>query len=136
MVDFLAENNACGQTLLRLVSRGNAILAELLRLSDFIPPVFKHDQQNKYSELVFDFRYFRSAEAYESNILTKPVRLQMCKRFCAKIQYRKLVFCHILCKPYEMCVVIEWSKVRRFHKYGPKCCRIFCLYFNYFVYIK
>ena len=72
MVDFLAENNACGQTLLRLVSRGNAILAELLRLSDFIPPVFKHEQ-HRYSDLVFDFRYFRSAEAYESNILTKPV---------------------------------------------------------------
>ena len=81
MVDFLAENNACGQTLLRLVSRGNAILAELLRLSDFIPPVFKHDQQNKYSELVFDFRYFRSAEAYESNILTKPV--------CASVSMQK-----------------------------------------------
>ncbi|KAK2181203.1 hypothetical protein NP493_407g06015 [Ridgeia piscesae] len=72
MVDFLAENNACGQTLLRLVSRGNAILAELLRLSDFIPPVFKLEQQNKYSELLFDFRYFRNAEAYENNILSKP----------------------------------------------------------------
>ena len=39
--DFLAENNSCGQTILRLVSRGNAIIAELLRLSDFIPAVFK-----------------------------------------------------------------------------------------------
>jgi len=75
MVDFLAENNACGQTLLRLVSRGNAILAELLRLSDFIPPVFKLEQQNKYSELLFDFRYFRNAEAYENNILSKPVSM-------------------------------------------------------------
>ena len=28
MADFLAENNACGQTL-KLVSRGNAIIAEL-----------------------------------------------------------------------------------------------------------
>ena len=48
--DFLAENNLCGQTLLRLVSRGNAILAELLRLSDFIPSVFKMEKadQAKY----------------------------------------------------------------------------------------
>ncbi|TRZ00445.1 hypothetical protein DNTS_004045, partial [Danionella cerebrum] len=37
MVDFLAENNLCGQAVLRIVSRGNAIIAELLRLSDFIP---------------------------------------------------------------------------------------------------
>ncbi|KAI0224187.1 hypothetical protein LSAT2_024791 [Lamellibrachia satsuma] len=72
MVDFLAENNACGQTLLRLVSRGNAILAELLRLSDFIPPLFRLEQQNKYSELLFDFRYFRNADACENNILSKP----------------------------------------------------------------
>lgn len=39
--DFLAENNNCGQVLLHLVSRGNAIIAELLRLKDYIPPVFK-----------------------------------------------------------------------------------------------
>jgi WASH complex subunit strumpellin len=39
--DFLAENNLCGQTLLRLVSRAHAIIAELLRLKDFIPPIFQ-----------------------------------------------------------------------------------------------
>lgn len=43
MADFLAENNPCGQNAVRLVSRGNAIIAELLRLKDFIPPVFKYD---------------------------------------------------------------------------------------------
>ena len=36
-MDFLGEPNGAGQLLLRLVSRGNAILAELLRLSDNIP---------------------------------------------------------------------------------------------------
>ena len=41
MEDFLAENNLCGQTLLRLVSRANAIIAELLRLKDYIPSIFQ-----------------------------------------------------------------------------------------------
>ena len=41
-LDFLSEDNTCGQTILKLVSRGNAIIAELLRLSDFIPPVFRY----------------------------------------------------------------------------------------------
>lgn len=36
-MEFLAEDNDCGQTILRLVSRGSAIVAELLRLSLNIP---------------------------------------------------------------------------------------------------
>lgn len=65
MVDFLAENNSCGQAILRIVSRGNAIIAELLRLSDFIPAVFrlkdKSDQQ-KYGDIICDFSYFKVSE--------------------------------------------------------------------------
>ena len=38
--DFTAEDNLAGQTLLRLVSRGSSIIAELLRLSDHVPQVF------------------------------------------------------------------------------------------------
>ena len=38
--DFTAEDNVAGQTLLRLVSRGSAIIAELLRLSDHVPQIF------------------------------------------------------------------------------------------------
>eukprot|EP00948_MAST-09A_sp_MAST-9A-sp1_P002733 g2733.t1 len=41
--DFLDEGSICGQKLLRLVSRGNAIVAELLRLSGHINPVFLVD---------------------------------------------------------------------------------------------
>ena len=78
MVDFLADNNICGQTILRLVSRGNAIIAELLRLSDFIPAVFKQDaavrpEHQKYGDLISDFSYFQSSEFFENRILTKPV---------------------------------------------------------------
>lgn len=62
MVDFLAENNLCGQAVLRIVSRGNAIIAELLRLSDFIPTVFKlkdKSDQQKYGDIICDFSYFK-----------------------------------------------------------------------------
>uniref|UniRef100_A0A8C9SLZ5 WASH complex subunit 5 n=1 Tax=Scleropages formosus TaxID=113540 RepID=A0A8C9SLZ5_SCLFO len=75
MVDFLAENNLCGQAILRIVSRGNAIIAELLRLSDFIPTVFrlkdKSDQQ-KYGDIICDFSYFKGPEYYEGKLETKP----------------------------------------------------------------
>ena len=76
MADFLAENNACGQTLLKLVSRGNAIIAELLRLSDFIPPVYKlenKEDKEKYGEILLDFSYFRSIDLFEHKLNSKPV---------------------------------------------------------------
>ena len=38
-MDFLSEENVCGQHLLKLVARGSAILCEILRLSDNIPKV-------------------------------------------------------------------------------------------------
>ena len=76
MVDFLAENNLCGQTLLKLVSRGNAIIAELLRLSDFIPSAFRDNlrpENAKYADLLADFSYFSSSEYFENNISNKSV---------------------------------------------------------------
>lgn len=84
MVDFLAENNACGQTVLKLVSRGNAIVAELLRLSDFIPPVFKQEtkeDRDKYGEILADFSYFKGPDYYENRIDSKPVRKQLTLAF-------------------------------------------------------
>ncbi|XP_072140692.1 WASH complex subunit 5-like [Dermacentor andersoni] len=49
---FLAENNACRQTLLHLVSRDNAIVAELLWLSDVVSSIFKLD-------ILLDYSYFK-----------------------------------------------------------------------------
>ena len=74
-MDFLAEQNPCGQTILKLVSRGNAIIAELLRLSDFIPPVFRLERQDleKYRFILPDFSYFEGQEYYESKIDASPV---------------------------------------------------------------
>ena len=39
-MDLLNDDNVCGRTLLTLVSSGNAIITELLRLSDHIPDAF------------------------------------------------------------------------------------------------
>ncbi len=75
MADFLADNNLCGQTLLKLVSRGSAIIAELLRLADFIPPVFKLDNkfdQMKYGDILFDFDYFKGSDYYDNKIDSRP----------------------------------------------------------------
>ncbi|XP_072908939.1 WASH complex subunit 5 [Hemitrygon akajei] len=75
MVDFLAENNLCGQAILRIVSRGNAIIAELLRLSEFVPSVFRlrdKAEQQKYGDIICDFSYFKGPEDFESKLESKP----------------------------------------------------------------
>ncbi|KAJ1434034.1 WASH complex, subunit strumpellin [Ochromonadaceae sp. CCMP2298] len=73
-MDFLSHDNLCGQTLIRIVSRGAAIIAELLRLSANIPEVFlgedkiKDPEQRKYLQVLFDFRYLREPEEFEKKI--------------------------------------------------------------------
>lgn len=69
--DFLAENNVAGQTLLRLVSRGNAIIAEIFRLSEFVPDEFRlatKENQRKYADILLDFSYFKATEFYTKRI--------------------------------------------------------------------
>eukprot|EP01100_Stratorugosa_tubuloviscum_P013540 TRINITY_DN682_c0_g1_i1.p1 TRINITY_DN682_c0_g1~~TRINITY_DN682_c0_g1_i1.p1 ORF type:complete len:1155 (-),score=441.79 TRINITY_DN682_c0_g1_i1:57-3521(-) len=71
-MSFLVEENIAGNTLLKLVSRGSAIIAELLRLSEHIPNAFKpnaKDQQTKkYANILFDFNYLRTVEYQENKI--------------------------------------------------------------------
>lgn len=84
MVDFLADNNACGQNILRLVSRGNAIIAELLRLSDVIPQVFRLETKNdiqKYNDILCDFSYFKMTDFCENKIESNPVRFLWFKTY-------------------------------------------------------
>ena len=75
-MDFLDERNACGQTVLKLVSRANAIIAELLRLSRFIPPAVRLQGRDKelYAAILTDFAYFEAQEFYESKIDASVVR--------------------------------------------------------------
>ena len=76
MSDFLAANNPCGQNLLQLVATGNAIIAELLRLADFVPPIFKGviKEAGKYGDIIFDFSYFSKQEYYDELINSRAVR--------------------------------------------------------------
>lgn len=70
-MDFLDERNTCGITILKLVSRANAIIAELLRLSRFIPPVLRLETKEDkalYGPILSDFSYFEGPEYYESRI--------------------------------------------------------------------
>ena len=71
---FTSPDNLCGQNLLRITSRGSAIIAELLRLSGYIPEVFlnkediKDNEQIRYAEVLFDFHYLREPDDYEKKI--------------------------------------------------------------------
>jgi len=76
-MDFLAEENTCGQTILKIVSRGNAIIAELLRLSAFVPSVFRLETKDreKYELILPDFQYFNGPEYFEKRIDSNPVSI-------------------------------------------------------------
>ncbi|CAH2091085.1 unnamed protein product [Euphydryas editha] len=68
---FLAEDNVCAQNLLKLVSHGNAILAEILRLKDHIPKVFSLNSkeiQQQYQDVIMDFSYFKISEVQDKKI--------------------------------------------------------------------
>jgi len=74
-LDFLSPDNLCGASLIRIVSRGSAIIAELLRLSDNIPDAFqsidrmKDAEQKKYASVLFDFHYLRDPEEYDGTAI-------------------------------------------------------------------
>ncbi|XP_036338292.1 WASH complex subunit homolog 5 isoform X1 [Rhagoletis pomonella] len=75
MTEFLAENNACGQSLLHITSVGNAIIAEILRLKDYIPEIYRLESKvdlHKYSDIILDFSYLKVAEAQEKKIEDSP----------------------------------------------------------------
>ncbi|KAH9415169.1 hypothetical protein DERP_006260 [Dermatophagoides pteronyssinus] len=80
MHDFLEDNNVCGQNLLRIVSQGNAIIAEIHHLADMVPNVFRMEtinsssnnrqniNNNQFNDLIMDFNYFKSSDAIEKRI--------------------------------------------------------------------
>lgn len=90
--DFLADNNVCGQTILQLVSRGNAIIAEILRLKHYIPNVFRLNKQDsqKYGDIIQDFSYLKAAEAHDSKIESNDVLRDLDEEFkCNHIEIIK-----------------------------------------------
>ncbi|XP_063699723.1 WASH complex subunit 5 [Culicoides brevitarsis] len=73
MSEFTAENNLCGQTLLQIVAAGNSIIAELLRLKDYVPSIFllqSKEDTAKYGEILLDFSYFNISSAVDKAIET------------------------------------------------------------------
>ncbi|XP_075978879.1 WASH complex subunit strump [Anticarsia gemmatalis] len=68
---FMSEDNLCAQNLLRLVSHGNAIVAEILRLKDHKPSAYQLDSkeaQQKYQDVIMDFSYFKISDIQEKKI--------------------------------------------------------------------
>ncbi|KRX07259.1 hypothetical protein PPERSA_00416 [Pseudocohnilembus persalinus] len=86
MADLLDKENACGQSLLKLTSRGSAILAELQRLSSNIPKVFyeiqqQEGQQTGYGKILFDFEYLKNIDGYEDSIQTNMELVELDNSF-------------------------------------------------------
>ncbi|CAL8094255.1 unnamed protein product [Orchesella dallaii] len=80
MTDFLADNNLCGQTILKIVSRGNGILADILRLKDTVPPIFRLETKAdvlKYGDIIIDLGYLVSSDAFEAKIEKDPALLEL-----------------------------------------------------------
>lgn len=69
-MEFLHSDNICGQTLLTLVARGSAIIAELQRISDHIPPVFlgNNAEAAKYASVLLDFRYLNNMDRFDEQL--------------------------------------------------------------------
>ena len=62
--------------LLRLVARANANVAELMRLSDYVPRVFYLEGQDAqlYDLILQDYAYFQRADLIEEKIAADTVR--------------------------------------------------------------
>lgn len=84
---FLTADNFCGQNLLKITSRGSAILAELLRLSSHVPDIFvgadsiKGLQKQKNIEILFDFHYLRDPDECEQKIGSNSDLLELDQEF-------------------------------------------------------
>jgi WASH complex subunit strumpellin len=73
MVDYInSKSNRedyCVDEILKIVARGSSILAEILRMKDYIPEIYdKADELKKYQNIVFEFTYFEKIDYYEDQI--------------------------------------------------------------------
>jgi WASH complex subunit strumpellin len=57
------------EKLLEIASLGNAIISELLKITELIPQEFKTAENNKkYNEVIMDFKYFKEMEKIDKKI--------------------------------------------------------------------
>ena len=86
-MELLSEDNVCGRTLLSIVGSGSAIITELLRLSDHIPPAFiqpksvKPTARSKYAAVLFDFSYLKNPEDFDEKIDNSPDLVDLDEEF-------------------------------------------------------
>ncbi|PAV78946.1 hypothetical protein WR25_06791 [Diploscapter pachys] len=68
MDDFVVSIGGLGAYdafLQKVIVDGNSILAEILRLSDFIPPDFHDPSKSRFKQILIEFSYFSKIEQYE-----------------------------------------------------------------------
>ncbi len=69
--------NEASQVVLKLVARGNAIVAELKRLAHYIPREFllqDRNDQRLYGDILADFAYFSTPDPYDNKRESDSVR--------------------------------------------------------------
>ncbi|CAI4230006.1 unnamed protein product [Auanema sp. JU1783] len=75
MDDSLTEGGACDIFLLDFIDECQSVIAETLRLSDFLPHDLLEPGKSKFKPILLDFMYFSRIEYYEKE-LTKHEALQ------------------------------------------------------------
>ena len=70
-----ATGQSANAQLLRLVARANANVAELMRLSDFVPKIFYLEGADArlYGLILQDYSYFQKADLVEEKLTVDPV---------------------------------------------------------------
>lgn len=96
IMELVSRNNPCGWSLVTLVSRGSSIIAEIQRLSQYIPEDFtfpKTQINHPYARILYDYSYFgheteieneieNNRELYELNEECRETHIEIVTRFC------------------------------------------------------
>ena len=70
-MELLTKSNPCGWNILTIVSRGSSIIAEIQRLSQYIPEDFtfpKQQTNHQYARILYDYDYFGNEAVIENEI--------------------------------------------------------------------
>ena len=69
------SGQSANSQLLRLVARANANVAELMRLSDYVPKIFylEGEDARLYGPILQDYAYFQKADLIEEKMSVDPV---------------------------------------------------------------
>ena len=75
-MELLTKSNPCGWYILTIVSRGSSIIAEIQRLSQYIPEDFtfpKQQTNHQYARILYDYDYFGNEAVIENEIENNPI---------------------------------------------------------------